>query len=369
MKQDKYSPNFQSGTVGEKSKLSDVISSLNASGLMVCCLVSNSGEFLGILTDSDLRRLMLKSVALDTLAISVCNKNPLTSPDTVERNQLVAVAKENAKREIPLLDSKGRLTDIFILGIAEEKIEISEPAYWKNSTPIEAEMFVLAGGLGTRLRSVVSDRPKPLAEIGRETILDHVIKHAYSCGVRKFYFSVNYKAEMIEEHVCSKYKGKFDYSYVRETKRLGTAGSLSLVKGEVRKPLFVVNADLLTDLDYRALYQSHVEKKSDMTVVVRRHAVKLPFGEVQLEQSRISQIVEKPDKEYLINAGIYLVEPEFLSLFPYNSYFDMPDFISMLLAKGKNIHPFFMHEQWIDIGKPDDYRRARESNFKCAELL
>lgn len=357
----KFSPNYRLCLIDSTATLADAIKSINESGLMLCCIVDSSSKLVGLLTDSDLRRLMLKSVSLSTVAAEVCNRSPLVCKEDLTPEGLKELAEQEGKREIPLVDSEGLVSDIFVLGIAEKRSlgygsQLSKPA-----PSIDAEMFVLAGGLGTRLRSVVSDRPKPLAEVGDSTIIDHVIQHALSCGIKKFYFSLNYKAEMIETHICSKYRGVFDYEYVKESKRLGTAGPLSLVVGEIKKPLFVVNADLLTDLDYRSVYNFHMDRSASMSIVVRRHTVSLPYGEVVLDDAAVSNILEKPDKHYLINAGIYLLNPSVLSCLEYDEHLDMPDLIARNIASRHPVLPFFMHENWIDIGKPEDYAKARES--------
>lgn len=358
-KDSKYSPGYKLSIIKASDTLEDAINSLNKSGLMVCCVVDSEARIVGLLTDSDIRRLMLKAVPLDRLAADVCNKKPLICDIGMPTNELVELAKQEGKREIPIVGPGKTVEDVFILGIAEEKIVDSNgQTSFCASKPIDAEMFILAGGLGTRLRSVVSDKPKPLAEVGDAAIIEHVINHAVACGVPKFYFSLNYKAEMIEKHVSEKYKNQIKYEFVREPIRLGTAGPLSLVSGKINKPLFVVNADLLTDLDYRNVYLDHVNSKSDITVVVRRHSLNIPYGEVHLKNGLIDKVVEKPSKSYLINAGIYILQPSVLKLVPRGQYFDMPDYITELIARKKVLKPFFMHEEWIDIGKPEDYKKA-----------
>lgn len=362
----KFSPRYKLSLISPSSSLADAIDSLNNSGLMICCIVDQNANCIGLLSDSDLRRLMLKSVSLSTIAAEVCNTSPLICSDQLSSDELKIIALDAGKREIPLTDHEGQVTDIFVLGMAESRIVSEQGLSDKVSPPINAEMFILAGGLGTRLRSVVSDRPKPLAQIGDDALIDHVINHALSCGVRKFYFSLNYKAEMIKDHICKKYKGKFEYEYITENKRLGTAGPLSQVKGEIRNPLIVVNADLLTELDYRSAYRSHLDSKSSMTIVVRRHTVKLPYGEVVLGESGVDHIQEKPDKHYLINAGIYIISPHLLEAIQEDNYLDMPDFIEELAANGNQLTPFFMHESWLDVGKPEDYRLANNQFRKHA---
>jgi NDP-sugar pyrophosphorylase family protein len=226
-------------------------------------------------------------------------------------------------------------------------------------------MLILAGGLGTRLRQVVSDRPKPLAIVGNQPIIQTIISRAVESGIRKFHVAVNYMSDLIEKHLAGPQYSGLDISIVKESKRLGTAGALGLIQQSIDEPLLVCNADLLTTVPLQQIIRHHRNEKADVTCTVRPYSTKIPFGVVEIKGRLISNLVEKPEATYLVNAGIYVLNPDVCKLVPMNEYLDMPDLIMKVMKdERRRVVPFLLHEYWMDIGKPDDFMKANEEFSK-----
>lgn len=363
----KFSLNWKSATIHEKDTLRAALAAISHSGRLMACLLSPSGELTGILTDSDIRKAMLNGASLDDSVLKWANKNPITALENTSVDGLLEISKTYFAREIPLVDENNRLTDIFMVSIAERRVlEDDQTLEIAVKPPIDAEMFILAGGLGTRLRPVVADRPKPLALVGNRSLIEILMTRAYAHGVRKFHISVNYMADHVERHLQQEHFSKMQVDFIRENKRLGTAGSLWYLSKQTQSPLLVCNADILTTTPYDKLVVFHEQEKAHITCVVRPYRVSIPFGVVDICGGRIAAVNEKPEFEHFVNAGIYVLSPEALSLIKKNEYLDMPTLIQTALLKDMRVVPFFLHEYWLDVGRPEDYAQANEefnSNF------
>lgn len=361
---EKYTLNWQKACVGEASSIRDALNAISSSGALMACVVRNDGTLVGILTDSDLRRALLSGATLSEPAASWMNSNPVIASISHSVSDLNRIVGSFNIRELPIVDDHGRLHDIFALGTHDTKVNnTSTPDTQSGKAELittSCSMMILAGGLGTRLRSVVSDRPKPLALVGKRPILETVISRAASEGVRKFYVSVNYMAEHIEEHLESSLYKDLDITIIRENKRMGTAGSISLIPDQITSPLIVANSDILTTASLSQLLRRHINQKAFITCAVRPYSHKIPFGVCEIKDSKITHITEKPTSTVLVNAGLYILSPEAVRRIPPEKFFDMPELLNDGIKTGETVVPFYLHEYWIDIGKPEDFAKAND---------
>jgi NDP-sugar pyrophosphorylase family protein len=288
----------------------------------------------------------------------------VTAFEDFSEDELNQLSHTLGKREIPLLNNIGELVDIFILGIHDERVPqssenlIYSKSNLKNVKTLPNYLFILAGGLGARLRPAVNDRPKPMALIGGKPIIETIINQASLEGINNFYVSTNYLAEQIESHLNKEQFSFLNIEIVRENKRLGTAGSIGMINHKIDKPILVCNADILTNVRYSKILESHNKNNADITCVIRPFQFAVPYGVVRIENNCINSIIEKPKYDFLVNAGIYVLSAEVCKLIKKDEYLDMPDFIRYCLQIGKKINPFLLHEYWIDIGYPEDYQKA-----------
>jgi dTDP-glucose pyrophosphorylase len=356
-----FSPFWRKTIIPRQGTIRDALTAITASGALMACILGENDVLQAILTDSDIRRALLHEAQLDEPAWPWANQSPVVALSDVPSHELNALAETNGIREFPIIDDEGRLVDIFVLAVNRERVESVEFPDKVHIGCIEMPnpMLIQAGGLGTRLRSVVGDRPKPLAMVGDRPILETLIFQAAENGFRRIFVSVNYMADLIEEHLDSaKYRG-LEIVTVRETQRLGTAGSIGLIVDEIDESLLVCNADVLTTVPFRSIVHQHVKEGHDVTISVRPHAITIPYGVVEIQNGLVSRITEKPEKSYLVNAGIYVLKPHVCRKVERNKRIDMPDLIAgAMLDPTCKVSPFLLHEYWIDIGHPEDFHRA-----------
>jgi NDP-sugar pyrophosphorylase family protein len=216
--------------------------------------------------------------------------------------------------------------------------------------------------MGKRLHPLTLDCPKPMLKIGNKPILEILINNFTKSGFRKFYISINYKGEMIKAYFGNGEKFGVEIKYIEESQALGTAGSLGLLPSKPADPFFVVNADILTNINFDLVMDYHLSNEShaNATVCVRQHENTIPFGVVHIsdDDCSLEHVEEKPKKTYFVNAGIYVLDPDVLNSLQYNTYCDMPTFLTELVEKKQHVSTFPIREYWLDIGHHDNLMRA-----------
>ena len=338
-------------SVGPQQPITEVLTVLNhTGGIGVVLVVDESGQLLGTVTDGDVRRGLLRGLGVDGPVREIMNASPVTAPLGTPRSDLLALMRSSRKRQVPLL-SDGRLADI----AWKDQLLDEQPA----GTP-SGPVVVMCGGLGTRLRPLTEDTPKPLLRVGGKPVLEHLIAGLAGHGFKSIYLAVNYQAEKIEEYFADGHPWGVSIEYVRESKELGTAGALSLLRDRLAEPALVLNGDLVTGMQYGKFLEFHIERGSDLTIGVKPHDVQVPYGVVKLQGDRVRQIEEKPVYSYFTNTGIYAVNPDVLRLIPHDQRFDMTDVIGELLASDRQVGALPVHEYWLDIGRRADYEKAHQ---------
>lgn len=313
-------------------------------GPRVLFVTDDEERVCGSLTDGDMRRALLRGSDLDTPVSTVMHLDFAALRPGDDCTRSVARCRERKITLLPRLDENDRCISILDL----QKL--------RAMLPLEA--VLMAGGKGERLRPLTEKIPKPLLTVGGKPIIDYNVEALRANGVERIYATVNYLAEQLEQHFDS--PDQWAVRCVRETKRMGTFGSLSLVPTPVHDHLLVMNSDLLTDIDFEAMYLRHIDTAADLTMAVVPYSVSVPFAIVETDAERVTGLREKPVYNYFANAGVYIMRTSLLSRIPADSYVDAPDFIDSLMADGLKVSWFPVEGMWIDIGSPDDYRRADE---------
>jgi NDP-sugar pyrophosphorylase family protein len=226
-----------------------------------------------------------------------------------------------------------------------------------DELPLKA--VIMAGGFGTRMQPHTNDMPKPMLPVGGKPMLEHIVGQLRDSGVKQMQITTHYKAEMIHDHFGDGSSHGVKVDYVNEDCPLGTAGALGLLKLQ-QSPFLVMNGDIVTKLDFRKMLDFHKEHKAEMTVAVRQYEMSVPFGVVETQGVNITKITEKPATAFLVNAGIYLLEPKIIEIIPAGQKLDMTDLIDISLAQGLRVVSFPIVEYWLDVGTPMDYERANE---------
>lgn len=329
--------------LNQSTTLKDIISALDLGGIGFLALVDSDGVLLGIITDGDLRRSILKNA---TDLKDVINFSPVTMLFNSKRLEIIERLRTLHRRHMPLVDEHNKLITVFVMDELE-------------SCSYQNYIVIMAGGLGSRLGELTKDIPKPMLKIGDRPMLQHLVEQFRDQGFSRFIFCLNYKKEVIIDYFENGKKFGVLIDYVIENTRLGTAGALSLLKKfEIEKSFFVVNADVLTTLDFKDLLDSHLQSKALATMCVRTYDYTIPYGVVVSDKNGLIQkIEEKPTYGFNVNAGIYVLEKEVLELVPDDTFYDMPTLFSGISSSG-SAKIYEMVDYWVDIGKKEDLIRA-----------
>lgn len=332
--------------ISPETTIIKAIEIIDAGSLQIALVVDSSNKIVGTVSDGDVRRAILKGCDLDNPVSEIMFTEPTVASCHESRDAILAIMKSKQLRQIPLVDQNGCIVG---LDVWDELISIQER---------DNIVVLMAGGLGTRLGELTKDCPKPLLRVGNKPVLETILENCIEYGFKHFYIAVNFKADMVKEYFGDGSRWGVEVKYIEEKKRLGTAGALGLLPVISSLPMLVMNADVLTKINFKHLMAFHEEHKSIATMCVREYEFQVPFGVVQLDNHRLMNILEKPVHQFFVNAGIYVLNPEVVSMVPTNEYFDMPALFDKLIEKQLETAAFPIREYWLDIGRKADFERA-----------
>lgn len=333
-----------------ENSIKEAIAALDQGRKQIVLVVDKERKLLGTVTDGDIRRAILRGSNLDKPVDAIMNSDYISLPKEASNKKIKETFKHNKMiHQIPLLDSQGRVIDLVLVDdILEQKKK-------------DNYVVLMAGGLGTRLRPLTENTPKPMLTIGNKPILEIIINQFKEYGYKNVLISVNYKREIIESYFGDGSELGVNIDYIRENKRLGTAGALKLAEDKLNgKPFFLMNGDILTEVNFRSFMAFHQNNKFDLTMATRKYEYQSPYGVVNVDGAKVESLEEKPSYYYFINAGIYCLNPEMIKYIPENEFFDITDVINSTLKDNKKVGSFPIREYWIDIGQKEDYYQANE---------
>jgi dTDP-glucose pyrophosphorylase len=343
---------FRKSILPAHSTIQQAISNLNKSSSKIVLVVNASGELEGTISDGDIRRGLLKGLGLTSLITSVIHRNPLVVPPQMGRELVKHMMVANKIQQIPSVDERNHVVGLHIWD------EIA-------TTPVRSNlMVIMAGGEGTRLRPHTENCPKPMLLVADKPMLEHIIEHAKLEGFSHFVLAIHYLGHMIEEHFGNGDHLGVRIDYLREQTPLGTAGALGLLNPRPDSAFVVTNGDVITDIRYGELLDFHIRNDAAATMAVRIHEWQHPYGVVQTRGFEIIGFEEKPVARSHINAGVYALNPDALSVLGVNAHCDMPNLFERLQAKAKRTVAYPMHEPWLDVGRLDDLNRANADDGK-----
>jgi dTDP-glucose pyrophosphorylase len=331
------------------SSISDAILSLEKSGLQVVIITDNNSILLGLITDGDIRRGFINGHTLESSVTKIMENSPLTVDTSVQRNEANKIMIEHKIQHIPVVDKRNRIVDIY-------KLDDFDKGHQHENT-----IVIMAGGFGKRLMPHTKDCPKPMLLIKGKPMLEHIIVRAISQGFNNFIISLFYLPNVIKDYFKNGEAWGANISYIQEDSPLGTAGALSLISAKNNLPILVTNGDLLSNINYVDLLDHHSKLNSKATMVVKEYEIQNPFGVVNVNEHIINGFEEKPIYCSLINAGIYVLDPDMLNFLEEDVHCDMPSLFERVIANSHKASVFKMHESWMDIGRPDDLNLASKS--------
>jgi len=338
--------------------LKQALTIIDQGTMRITIVIDDNKKLLGTLNDGDIRRAILNGCTLDTKVKDIYYKTPTVAHISDSKDTVISKAIKNKVYQIPIIDDDYKLVDV------EDLATLLTHTHRKN------KVILMAGGLGTRLAPLTNDTPKPLLKVGTKPILQTIIENFAGYGFTDIVISVNYKSEMIKEYFKDGSEFGVNIEYIQEDKRLGTAGALSLLKNIPNEPFFVMNADLLTNVNFENLLDFHSFGQADATMCVREFQYQVPYGVVETSKDKIVSISEKPVNKFFVNAGIYLLSPRVLEYIPQDTFYDMPTLFEKLIEKQKEVLSFPIHEYWLDIGQHNDFVQANneyDQNFSKGE--
>ncbi|KMN40523.1 MULTISPECIES: nucleotidyltransferase family protein [Lysinibacillus] len=342
---------WQKTLVNQNHTLLETMKIIDDSSLQFAVVVDEEQHLLGTVTDGDIRRGILRGEGLDVKITSIMNPNPITAKSGQRYHKYKQLMKSKMLKQLPIVDEDNRIINILFADNIETTLN-------KNT------VVLMLGGLGTRLRPLTNDTPKPMLRVGNKPILETIIEGFKQYGYTNFIFSVNYKKEVIQDYFQNGEAFDVTIEYIEEDKKMGTAGALSLLKKRPTKPFFVMNGDLLTQINFDQLMQFHMNHNSIATMCVREYEYQIPYGVIETDGTDLVTIREKPIHRSFVNAGIYVLNPEVFNYIPHNEYYDMPTLFEQLIDKNKKTSVFPIHEYWLDIGRMDDFNKANDNYCK-----
>lgn len=347
--------NFMELLIDEKVTIKEVLQKLDLNSKGTVIVVGEGNKLLGTVTDGDIRRALLRGMTIDENITSVYKKDCFyfTQGEYCE-DEAKKIFNNYQIRLIPIVDK-----NMIVQGALDNR-EFHVLREHDEETPV----LIMAGGIGSRLKPLTDDIPKPMLKVGNKPILQTIVEQFRNMGYRNFLISVNYKANVIEDYFKDGKEFGVNITYIRETKRLGTAGAIKLAEKYLNKPFFVINGDILTSVNFNNMIDFHKKNEFTITIGSRIFELQVPYGVLNMDELSVSSLVEKPVYTYFVSGGVYVLNPSVTKFIPEDEYFDITQLIDTLLKSNANVGSFPIHEYWMDIGKLEDYHKANQDIYK-----
>lgn len=324
------------------------------SGARGIAFVCRGNKLCAVVTDGDIRRYILRAGNLERPVSEIAHKTPIYLTLDQEK-QAKELMNRYSVTAIPIVNSKQEIVDIKFWREEFQKTEVT------RKRGLNIPLVIMAGGKGTRLKPYTDILPKPLIPIGDKTITEHIIDRfaAYQCN--RIMMVVNYKKDFIKAYFTDN-ETKYDITFVEEEDYLGTGGGLRLLSGKMKDTFFMSNCDILVEADYAEILDYHKKSHNVITMVCARKKVEIPYGTVQLnEENQIVALREKPNFDFYVNTGFYVIEPSFLERIPKDTFIHITDVIESSIADGERVGSYLIKDDaWMDMGQMDELEKMRE---------
>lgn len=314
-------------------------------------LVHDGVKYIGLISVGDIQRAIINSIDLNSPVLSVIRNDNIIAHSNSTLDDIKKLMLAIRAEFMPVISNNNELINVYFWEDLFGKKEIA-PANQFN-----LPVVIMAGGIGARLKPLTNVLPKPLIPIGDKTIVEEIFERFGKHGCNTFYISVNYKAELIEYYLINQ-KLPYAIHFFKEETPMGTAGSLSLLKGMIKKTFFVSNCDILIDQDYSEILNYHKTNNNEITLVAALKHYPIPYGTVETgENGQLINLIEKPELVFKINSGMYILEPHLLDEIPNNQFFHITQLIENIKNRNGNVGVFPVSEKsWTDIGNWEEYR-------------
>jgi len=344
--------NYEQILLEKSSTIRKALLTIDNGAMKIALVIDKNKKLIGTLSDGDIRRGLLDGLELNDTIETIIFKTPIVCSINDSNEEVIELAFSKKIYQIPIVDE----------GILVGMHNVDELLVPKGQNN---KVVLMVGGLGTRLRPLTDDIPKPMLEVGGKPILETIILGFKKYGFTNIILSVSYKAEVIESYFKDGTNFGVNIEYIYEDIRMGTAGALSLIRDRLNEPFFVMNGDLLTTINFDKMMQHHITKNSIATMGVREYDFQVPYGVVSIENESIVKIEEKPVQKFFVSAGVYILDNKVLEYIPNNTFYDMPTLFEKLIELRLKSLSFPIREYWLDIGRLEEFKRANEEYGKA----
>jgi len=332
--------------VAPETSIVQALAQMDRAARQILLVTDEAGRLVGTVTDGDVRRALLEGVNLREPVVRIMNRRPKVLPVGASPETARQMMLRYGIRHVPFLDEEGRVV---------EMIEWQDLFTAKMEKRPES-VVIMAGGKGTRLDPFTKILPKPMIPLRDKPMIEVIMERFYRQGFSHFILCLGYKAEIIRLYFNGNGR-PYTVEFVEEEKPLGTAGALSLLDNRLRDTFLLSNCDIIAEIDYASLIDYHRKRRHDLTVVGALKEFVVPYGVLRPVNDRF-EIEEKPNFHFLVNTGLYVLEPSVLPLVAKGCPIDMPDLITLAQARGLRVGVFPHHGRWFDVGQWDEYQQT-----------
>ena len=334
--------------LNKNATIRDALIQINIGLRGTVIVVDDEKKMIGILTDGDIRRALVKGYSLEDEITEIYESKPIYGMVGMSKDQIEEILIKKAVKDIPIVNEEHVVVDF--VGIRDVLLPKGK----------ENKVVIMAGGLGSRLKNLTEEIPKPMLKVGDAPILQHIIHNFKEKGFFEFLISVNHKANIIENYFQDGIIHGVKIEYLREEKRLGTGGGIGLAKEYVNEPFFVINGDVLTNLNVKDMMDFHLQNEFAITIGIRKQSYQIPYGVVDVDKDQVKKLQEKPNVDYMINGGVYCLNPEVIDFIPRDEYFEITELVNLLLENNMKVGAYLIEDYWMDIGHMNDYYKAND---------
>ncbi len=330
------------------STIKEALGIIDSGAVKIAIVVDEDDKLIGTLSDGDIRRAILDGKTINDSIEEVYFKEPTVVNANASKEEIINICTSKKIYQIPVVDENRKVVSIDLLD------ELLKSEIYPN------KVVLMVGGLGTRLRPLTQNTPKPMLHVGGKPILQTIVEKFASYGFTNIVMCVNYKSQIIQDYFGDGSKFGVTIEYILEDKRMGTAGALSLLTQTLHDPFFVMNGDLLTNVNFEHLLEFHESNHAMASMCVREYDFQVPYGVVKIQDGNILSIEEKPVHKFFVSAGIYMLDPHCIDLIPKDAFYDMPTLFEKLIEMGEKSISFPLREYWLDIGRIEEYEKANQ---------
>lgn len=340
--------------IGPDDTIKHAFKKMDDAGSKIVFVVGKENSLIGALSDGDIRRWILKGGHISAKAEAVMARHPKYLKEGHSQEMAKELVVDKRFECVPVVDAQKRIT-----GAVWWHDFFKDKAH--KTAKLNLPVVIMAGGKGARLAPITNILPKPLMPIGDKPITQHIMERFANYGCRKVYMSINFKAKLIKAYF-SDVSMDYDLDFIEEPKPLGTAGSLYLLKREIKKTFFLTNCDVLIDADYSDILKFHRERGNKISIVGSMKHFTIPYGTCEIKNGGdLLAVREKPEYDFLVNTGMYIIEPEVLKLIPNKVFMHMTELIAKCLENGVKMGVYPISEKsWVDMGQWEQLQETLE---------